>query len=166
MEITLEEGSLETRPIFRNLMQLYQYDVSEYDDALPDDEGRFPYPLLERYWIPEGIGAEGRIHLLVRVDGRPAGFVLINTIGKGRPDVDHHMAEFFIMRRWRRQGVGRTVATQVFRRYPGRWEVRQEAGNLPAQRFWRSVIGGFTGGRFEEVQYPDWDGPVQVFDAT
>jgi predicted acetyltransferase len=73
------------------------------------------------------------------------------------------MAEFFILRKFRRQRVGERAAVLLFDRFPGRWEVRQRSSNQPATAFWRSAIGRYT--RFEEELIDDerWRGPVQRF---
>jgi predicted acetyltransferase len=71
--------------------------------------------------------------------------------------------EFFVMRKYRRRGVGRAVACQVFDRLPGRWALQQTPRNFVAQAFWRSVLAKYTGGRFEELFI---DGrPTQRFES-
>ena len=77
------------------------------------------------------------------------------------------MAEFFVMRKYRRQGVGRTAACAVFDRFTGAWEIRQRQDNLDATAFWRRTIAGYTGGQYREVQWNDgtWTGPVQLFSS-
>lgn len=51
------------------------------------------------------------------------------------------MAEFFILWKYWRQGIGREVAHRVYYQFHGRWEIVQEKENLPAQKFWKKVIG-------------------------
>lgn len=70
------------------------------------------------------------------------------------------------MRKSRRRGFGKRFAWQVFDRFAGHWVVEEMRENLPAQRFWRKIIGEYTGGKFQETQRPDWDGPVQEFDVA
>ncbi len=45
------------------------------------------------------------------------------------------MDEFFVMRKYRRKGVGEIVAREVFDRLPGTWEVGQIAPNEVARKF-------------------------------
>ncbi|MCL6443455.1 MAG: acetyltransferase [Alicyclobacillus sp.] len=159
------EASIDDKPILRNLMELYQYDNSEHSGQDPDSHGLYGYHYLDHYWTPAGRN-EGRVPYLVKVDGRIAGFVLKGRWSPVRT-VDHSVAEFFIMRKWRRQGIGRAVAHQLFDRHPGVWEVREERSNLSVPLFWRAVIGEYTVGQFEEINSrpPDWDGFVQVFEV-
>ena len=79
--------------------------------------------------------------------------------------VGKSIAEFFVTRKYRGSGVGGAVARTLFEQFPGDWEVAQDRMNAPAQRFWRSVIAAYTGGRFSEtmVDSADWLGPVLSF---
>ena len=76
------------------------------------------------------------------------------------------MAQFFVLRKYRRRGVGRAAACELFSALPGRWQVGQMPLNLPAQAFWRRVIGACTGGRFVEQRIDSgaWQGVLQSFD--
>jgi predicted acetyltransferase len=78
------------------------------------------------------------------------------------------VVEFFVMRKYRRRGAGARVASSVFERFPGGWEVRIDRDNLPAQAFWRRVVGDVTGGRYDERVFDDerWRGPVIFFDSA
>ena len=76
------------------------------------------------------------------------------------------MAEFFVMRKYRRRGVGKQMAFNVFDRLPGKWEVRQVAENNAGIAFWRRIILEYTGGNVQETLLAgeDWRGPAQSFD--
>jgi predicted acetyltransferase len=142
-------------------MQLYLYDFSAVDDADVDDAGCFRYPYLDSYWnMPE------RYPFLIRAAGRLVGFTLVNRYSRLHDPFDGHaVAEFFILRKYRRRGVGRSAAMQLFARFPGKWEVASSATNVPAQAFWRSTIDVYTDGRYHEIWLQDarWRGPVQSF---
>jgi predicted acetyltransferase len=49
------------------------------------------------------------------------------------------MAEFFILRKYRHQGIGARAAWELFDRFPGRWEVFEIIENTAAQEFWRKA---------------------------
>jgi predicted acetyltransferase len=99
------------------------------------------------------------------VAGKYAGFALVDDSVSFREN-EHWMAQFFVVRKYRRQGIGREAARRVFDLMRGRWEVGQVRRNLPAQAFWRRVIAEYTGGRFVEHDLCDdrWDGLLQCFD--
>jgi predicted acetyltransferase/CYTH domain-containing protein len=117
------------RSVLRRLLQLYLHDFSELLDTDVDPQGEFPYRYLDHYWTEPG-----RHPFLIQVEGAWAGFALVRAC----PHWD--MAEFFVMRKYRRQGVGRAAAHLVFAAFPGTWEVRQLEANTGATRFWRAVI--------------------------
>jgi predicted acetyltransferase len=142
-------------------MQLYLYDFTELGGPSIGEDGRFTYFYLDTYWRQEG-----RHPFLIRVDGALAGFALVTDRRLFEPGEDgHELAEFFVMRAYRRHGVGRAAARQVFERFPGRWWVGELASNRPAIAFWRRVIGEVTQGRYDEERWDrhGWLGVVQSF---
>src|SRR5690606_11754215 len=128
--------------------------------------GRYGYGYLDRYWTEPG-----RYPFLIRVDRKLAGFVLVRRgtyfpeLQAASAELPYMVAEFFILRKYRRRGVGAYAAREVFDRFPGRWEVAEMPENTAAQAFWRRVIGEYTGGRYEEflMENDRWRWPVQVF---
>jgi hypothetical protein len=92
--------------IITNLMQLYKYDFSVFAEVGSQygevgRDGRFTYEGLESYWREEG-----RLALRVEADERLAGFVLVDRWSALNRLLDHAVAEFFVLRKYRR------VATQ------------------------------------------------------
>jgi predicted acetyltransferase len=145
-DVRVRVASEADKPVLRNLMELYQHDFSEFDHRDVDAHGLYGYPYLDHYWVEPD-----RRPFLIDVEGRWAGFALVRL----GPPID--MSEFFVMRRFRRSGVGREAAGQIFKMLPGRWQVRQLAQNPSATGFWRSVIPV----DFTEVDGEE--GPVQQF---
>lgn len=141
LDVQVSPAAPEQAPLLANLLELYAHDLSEFFDVHPRPDGRFGYPLLPHYWEEET-----RRPFLVHADGRIAGFALIAKGSRitGDPGV-WDVAEFFILRGYRRHGAGVAAAVDLWRRLPGRWEVRVLEGNLPARAFWRSAIDAFTG---------------------
>ena len=127
--------------VLGNLFELYAHDFSEFHGVEVGEDGRFGYPHLALYWSDAG-----RLPFLVRVKGKLAGFVLVRRGSElsGDPAI-WDMAEFFILRGYRRQGVGLDVAHQVWKRVPGRWEIRVMESNRAGCEFWKRAIAGLTG---------------------
>jgi predicted acetyltransferase len=120
----------------------------------------YDYPYLDHCGV-------NRAHpFLVRVDGNLAGFVLVARYNylTGQKDT-WVMAEFFIMRKYRRQGVGDSVAAYIFDQFPGGWQVGQITENTPATAFWRKVISRYSHNNYQDVDLDNdnWRGPVQAF---
>lgn len=164
-EVTLEDATLAEQAVVRNLMQLYLYDTSDHTGEDPGPSGQYDYRYLDHYWTEAGRAQEGRRPFLIRVDGVLAGFVLVKGTRLTHLPGERWIAEFFVMKKWRRQGVGRQAAFELFRRLPGGWQIGQERVNLASQAFWAKVVAEFTGGRFREMDSrpPAWDGPILLF---
>jgi len=133
-------------PILANLLELYAHDFSEFHDLDLGADGRFGYRHLPSYW-----SNPGRHPFLVKVDGKLAGFVFVKR-GSELSGVDTvwDLSEFFVVRRYRRRGIGTQIAHEVWRRFPGTWEVRVMQSNTSARLFWARAIPMFTG----EVVHP------------
>jgi predicted acetyltransferase len=131
----------EQAPILANLLELYAHDFSEFHDVVIGADGRFGYKSLPLYW-----NEPGRHPFLVWVDGKLAGLALVKKGSEvsGNETV-WDMAEFFVLRGYRRRGIGTHMAHQVWRRFPGLWEVRVMQANLAALPFWAAAISTFTG---------------------
>jgi predicted acetyltransferase len=78
--------------------------------------------------------------------GNLAGLVLAKRGSQVSGDLTvWDMAEFFVLRGYRRRGIGTQVAHEVWRRFPGPWEVRVMELNVSAHHFWEGAISKFTG---------------------
>ncbi len=140
-------AALEQEPILANLLELYAHDFSDFYDLELRPDGRFGYTGLSRYW------SEPHRHpFLVWVNGKLTGFVLVKKGSElsGDPAV-WDMAEFFVIRRYRRRGIGTQVAHEILKRFPGPWEVRVMEANVLANHFWASAISAFAGGAIRHV---------------
>jgi predicted acetyltransferase len=140
------------------------YDFSEILGLdVDDDDARFRIPAVDAYFTEPRYQA-----FFVTVDSRMAGLALVR--GASRLTGDDgvwDMAEFFVLRKYRRRGVGAHAACALFDRLAGRWEVRQRPENVAATAFWRRTVARYTGGRFEDAVWDDarWRGPVQRFES-
>ena len=134
-------ATAEQQPVLANLLELYAHDFSEFYDLHVGADGRFGYRRLPLYWTEAH-----RYPFLVKMDGELAGFVLVKRGSEVSGDQTvWDMAEFFVLRGCRRRGIGTQVAHEVWRRFPGPWEVRVMRSNVSAQHFWARAISMFTG---------------------
>ena len=136
LQVKIEQIAAHERDVLWHYLQFYIYDMSRFTGAQPDD-GVFPYSQFDAYWS-EG---ERRSAWWVMVGGEIAGFALVRfDAGEGR----HEIAEFFIVNRWRRRGIGLAFARQLLTRFPGPWRLHELANNQGAITFWRRVLAGFA----------------------
>jgi predicted acetyltransferase len=155
MSVELRDArqSAEDSEWLTNVYPLYLHDLSEFDDAY--------YQLNDRgLWEPDHLPSwlqDDPDHPLIIVEsGRRVGCALVNQTPSPhvQPGMDFRLSEFFILRRHRRSGIGRRAAFALFDRFRGTWEISELARNAAAIRFWRRVIGEYSGGRYDEASGP------------
>lgn len=162
--VSLTPATKDDESTLRNLMQLYVHDWSELRPLEVGDDGRF-----QEYPLGPFLDGEAGHTFLIHVAERLAGFVLVGTRSRltGAAGV-FDMAELFVLRRYRRSGVGRAAAVATFDRFTGPWEIRQRDENSAATAFWRRVISKHTEHRYEETRWDDAGGAgvVQRFSSA
>lgn len=127
--------------LLENLLELYVHDMSAYFPNVElGPDGRFGYAKLPLYW-----SEPDRYPFLIRMESRVVGFALVT---RGSPVSDdpatYDIAEFFVLRAYRRLGVGRRAAFALWQTLRGPWTVRVSVGNAGAARFWSDAVGRFT----------------------
>jgi predicted acetyltransferase len=146
-KIELLPASREHESILANLLELYVHDFSEFYPLELGADGRFGYQHLPLY-----LSEPNRYPFLVKVDGKLAGFAFVKRApGVARSGEIWDMAEFFIVRAYRKRGIGRRVAGAVWERFPGLWEVRVMESNRAARGFWMKAVADFSGVPVEPV---------------
>ena len=65
LETTLVEVKESEKPVLCQLLELYAYDFSEYDDADLNEYGRYGYTYFENYWTEKS-----RHPFFIKVDGK------------------------------------------------------------------------------------------------
>ena len=136
MTVKLVSATLEDRLTIDNLNQMYAHDLSEFTDIELTAAGRYDYPYLEFYWQDAH-----RYPFLIFKHDVLAGFCLVRedkdpSNGMGFMEV----AEFFVLKSLRYQGVGNDAARQLWKKFPGNWQVGVLEKNVPAYDFWAPLI--------------------------
>ena len=152
----------EQLPALARLYQLYAHDLSEFTGDCPDEDGLLPAPDLERY-----LDSPERRAYLFGVGEPRAGFALVNRWSPSGSGTDWQIAEFFVVRHYRRRGLGTDAARSVFARLPGIWEIGVLETNAPAIRFWTHAV---SWPRCHDLQRLvgnglRWSGPIFRFEV-
>ena len=130
--------------ILKNLMEHYLHDMAEWFEFDSSEDGSYSYS-TDHLWD------EGFDVFLVYSDVIPIGFAIVGSGERWIEDINaRDLDEFFVIRRYRRRGVGQFLAEHVWSLYPGKWVVRVFQRNLGALPFWRVVVSGYAGGAYEE----------------
>ncbi|MGO4533240.1 GNAT family N-acetyltransferase [Paenibacillus sp. 2TAF8] len=146
MNINISKAMKNEKDLFKNLLQLYMYDFTEFTDVDINVDGLYNiFSDFDSYWIDQ---KENQPYI-VRVNDAIAGFVLIKEV-KNEIRKYNYLAHFFIMRKYRRQGIGKEVAIKLFNSLQGEWELNQLERNKPAQKFWTKIINEYTNGNYKE----------------
>jgi predicted acetyltransferase len=137
----------ESDDLLRNLAEHYCHDMSEWFDLDTGADGRYSYDTAS-------VWAKGFDAYLGKVDDSIAGFALIGSADEWLDDLSgHDVHEFFIMRKFRRRGIGRSFARFLWAEYPGEWLVRVLEANAPAVNFWRCEISSYSLNSYREAEH-------------
>jgi len=141
MEVVVLRAALYDRTLIENLLQFYIYDFTEYTSASILENGLYnTMPDLDSYWN----NADKNHPYLIKVNGEIAGFILTKELEETRKY--NYLAHFFILRKFRRSGIGRKAAEHVLKNSKGEWELYQLENNIPAQKFWDRIIEEISDG--------------------
>ncbi|WP_442600514.1 GNAT family N-acetyltransferase [Paenibacillus sp. KN14-4R] len=127
--------------IFRQLMTLFLHDLSEFNSDLEINQsnGLFEFDVLD--WLFE---KEGLTPFFIRIDDKIIGFILLQSGPFSNQEfADYVLNSFFIMKKYRRQGLGREACKVFFKQLPGRYAISQIKTNTPAIQFWKNVYKSF-----------------------
>jgi len=158
--VSLQRATPDMAPMLSNLLELYVHDLSEIFPVALGPEGRFGYEKLPLYWAEPAV----RHAFLIRQGRHVAGFAFAT---RGSPATDDpedlDVAEFFVLRGYRRSGVGRQAAMALWDSMPGHWVVRVAEANRAGLPFWSEVIRSYTSGDFVESARPGDSQAWRVF---
>lgn len=148
LEVILIESK--DRHIIKNLYSLYLHDLSEYTNEDVSLKGLYDTNFLDLFWRKDGL-----IPLLIKVDSKIAGFVLIQS-GQYAPSTgeDYYISQFFILREYRRKGIGKKTVKKLFSQFPGKYLVGQIPSNKPAINFWKNIYKSCRIIYEENIGYP------------
>lgn len=158
MPLLVEPVRSEQSDALGNLLQLCLHELSEITLDTVNEDGRFDYPYFNSYFEEAG-----RHPYLIKVKRQMAGFALVREIPTHDDGVVFSMAEFFLLQRFRKLGIGEESARMIFDLHEGTWQVAVLKDHREAQAFWRKVVYRYTANEFRSVRAPDWEGPVFEF---
>ena len=160
--LTFRLGGSKDESVLGNLLELYQHDMSEYTPGDVDADGRFALVDVQRY-LEDSLCAA---HFFL-IDGAYAGFGLVDQ-DVLLPESQRRMAEFFVLRKYRRKGIGARAARHIFDQTRCKWEVAELIQNAPAIDFWRRLLFSYANGALaeHELHRDHWSAYVQCFDSA
>ena len=121
------------------LFRLLQYSL--YEESLTDlnemnEDALYEYPYFDAYFAEP----EREAYFIRECDtNKLLGFVMVRA-----HDQRHSIAEFMVLPKYRRQGVGTQAAKACFALHDGTWEVKPAYGSTQAKSFWQHVISAIA----------------------
>lgn len=127
--------NVEEKHILKNIYPLYLHDLSPYNGEDIDHNGLYDIDFLDLFWKEESL-----LSYFIKSGDKIIGFILVQTGKYGPPTgEDFYISEFFIMRKYRRSGVGTSAFQRFIEMAPGTYLLGQLPSNIPAIKFWRNV---------------------------
>lgn len=145
LKVEIRKAGIEDKPIIQNLARFYIHDLSEYQKRKCPDNGLFEDEDYIRYWTEDGFSP-----YLIKCENELAGFALIDRGGSSE-QIDHQIGEFFILRKFRGDGIAYRAAREIFSKHPGNWEVMAIKDNIPAIKFWERTIAEISKGEYRKT---------------
>lgn len=141
--------------ILKRLLQLYLHDISIF---FPIDfnskEGLYLYDDIDKYFD----NTENYAYFIMNND-EIAGFVLADKVDSGMV-----IQEFFVMNNYKRSGIGKKIAFELFDKFKGNWIVKSLPKSMPAENFWNNVIKEYTSDNFKIEHIGRYNRAVFEFD--
>lgn len=151
MDIKIVPVNIDDKEILKNLLEKYNYEFSQYDKRDVNDLGLYGYKYLDYYWTEEK-----RWAFFIIVDGKRAGFAMVNDFPEACESTDYSLSEFFIMYKYRGLGVGKYAAMKVFDMFHGKWQLKRHPKNIVSVHFWNNVVNQYTKGNYCLIEaYPN-----------
>lgn len=156
MIVSLRPAIAADKPAIANLIQLYLYDMTEFMAFPVRADGRFEYGYLNRFW---------RHPYFIMSGDEIAGFALVvdECPLTGRAPC-WFMAEFFVLKAYRKQGVATAALGLALAAHPGPWHIAVPHANRTAQAFWGRALANRSAPP-RDIHFDSDDWSLYAFDA-
>jgi predicted acetyltransferase len=146
MNIEIELVKKEEKEILRNLLEKYFYEFSKWKDNDVNNTGLYGYNYLDNYWQEQNC-----FPYFIKINKKLAGFVLVNNHNEIDINTDYAMAEFCVLYKYRRKGIGKYAAKYIFNNHQGKWQLRYHQKNIISKIFWNKIINEITNGDYKII---------------
>jgi predicted acetyltransferase len=163
IEILFVDPSKPDMEVFDHLLQLYEYEFSDITKLEVNRQGLYSTPELK-----ENLAKRNSQACLLRFKKKWAGLAVVNLKSYLNEDPQvRDIAEFFVMKIYRHHHLGQKMAFELFKHFPGKWEVRQLPAAKEARDFWLKIIDRFTHHHFTDQSMKEarWTGFIQSFES-
>ncbi|TVZ41262.1 putative acetyltransferase [Alteromonadaceae bacterium 2753L.S.0a.02] len=152
MKVSLQIIEPHSRPILENLFQYYMYDLEEFVMRGLEPDGRYSYDfsLHDVYWQ-----SEQHTPYFILQHGNLVGFALVRMQQGYEPTLCYDMEQYFVLRSYRKLGVGKSAFHQIATLHPGTWQIRVLPNSRGALSFWLAAVREVVDGECRLSQEDD-----------
>ncbi|WDV47391.1 GNAT family N-acetyltransferase [Clostridiaceae bacterium M8S5] len=146
MNVNVKLQKCTDKDIIMNLYPLYLHDLSHYNKEDVNEKGKYEYDEINLYWQKDNMHP-----LLIKVNDCIAGFVLLTERVYVRKGCDYCIQEFFVLRRYRKVGIGQKVFKELIKQFKGRYCLLVLKENVTALKFWTNNY------KINDIKYEEGD---------
>lgn len=142
----IERATREDQALLFRILQFYYFEATQWsgEDLLEDGLYESDPAGVASYCEPDGVDAAW----LLKVDGHPAGFVLVELIPFEGGQI-RELADLFVMPKYRRLGLAEVATRKIVPGHEGPWLLSVFRKDERALRYWQ---GAFARLPFRSVQ--------------
>ena len=143
----LEQATEKDKNVLFKLLQYSLFEESETDLNEMNENAEFDYQYFNKYFTDND-----RFAYLIKEQSsnKLLGFAMVNKHTEVVSD-GWCIAEFLIIPKYRRLGIGKKVAFSLFDKFNGNWEVSPSFGSEKAFVFWKKTISEYSKNNFKVV---------------
>ncbi len=148
MKVELKDSNINDKQLIKNMFVFYRYDLLpfQFDESDINECGIIADENVKTH--EEGVNdcdifwekPDSVFPLLIVVDDIPTGFAVVTTKPYAHPKVNYRLNDFFILNKYRNNGVGERAVSLLFDKMPGIWELGWLEKNIAAEKFWYKVV--------------------------
>jgi len=131
-DVTIERIGRESRAALSAMVDEYLAELHRHRERPIGATTAAAYRYLPLYW-----SEAGRHPFFVRSGDQRVGFALVREVADLALT---QMSDFYIRPDARRSGVGQRAVAELWRRFPGAWELQVHPRNAAASAFWPRCI--------------------------
>lgn len=147
MKFYLSEAKKEEKEILYRLLQYSLYEESETDLNEMNEDAIYEYKYFNSYFTDNTRHA---YFIRKKESNKLLGFVMINKYMQ-KSSNGHSIAEYLVLPKYRRNKIGKSVAFEIFDKFPGNWEVKPSYNSEKAYLFWKNTIQEYTNNNYKYV---------------
>lgn len=146
--IELVKAYKKDKVLFRNLFNLYQYDISIYSDEFDyiNEEGYFDKTSSDVFFNNPQI-----YPYLIIQNNKIMGFVVVSSPPFVKSGFDYCIQEMFILKKHQGRKIAEQAVDEVFKVHPGSYALVAFKDNFKAVHFWTKITCKNKSGKIENL---------------